>query len=117
MRVELFGADEIAPGQMRSVHVGAVSVVVIRKPDGSYRALRDRCAHQGGTLSEGRLESLLEGAGLGEYRYSEDRQVIRCPLHQFEFDVDTGLSPADPRRLRVRAYEVTVADGRLFLER
>ena len=117
MKVELFGAEELARGEMRAVRVGDVSVVVIRKPDGSYRALRNRCSHQGGTLSDGRLEPLVESSGVGQYRYSEHRQVLRCPLHHFEFDVDTGLSPADPRRLRVRSYPVEVTDGRVFVER
>lgn len=117
MRVELFGADELAPGEMRSVQAGEVAVVVVRKLDGSYRALRDRCSHQGGTLSKGRLEPMVEGTAVGEYRYSTSRQVLRCPLHQFEFDVDTGLSPADPNRVRVRRYPVTIADGKLYLER
>ena len=117
MKHAVFPDGELAPGEMRDVTVGGVSVVVLRKRDGSYRALRNRCSHQGGTLSLGRLEALLDGDRPGEYAYSPDRDVVRCPLHQFEFDVDTGLSPADPERVRVRAYEVTVADGTVFVER
>jgi 3-phenylpropionate/trans-cinnamate dioxygenase ferredoxin subunit len=117
MRIELFGVADVAPGQVRRVQVGPVAVVVIRKADGSFRALRDRCSHQGGALSGGRLEPMVEGDALGEYRFSERRMVLRCPLHQFEFDVDTGRSPADPERYRVRAYPVTVENGRVFIER
>ncbi len=117
MKVELFGAEELQPGQVRAVRVGPVAVVVIRKPDGSFRALRDRCSHQGGALSDGRVEPMVEGDRLGELRYSSERVVLRCPLHQYEFDVDTGLSPADPERFRVRSYAVTVEDGRVFIER
>ena len=43
--------------------------------------------------------------------------VVRCPWHGYEFDVETGHSIADPRRARVRAYAVTIADGVVFIER
>ena len=117
MRFELFAEGELAPGEMREVEVGGVSVVVLRRRDGAYRALRNRCSHQGGALSGGWLEPLMEGTRPGDYRFSPDREVLRCPLHHFEFDVDTGLSPADPERVRVRAYRVTVDGGRVFIER
>jgi nitrite reductase/ring-hydroxylating ferredoxin subunit len=114
---DVCGADELAAGELRQVTVGGVAIVLVRKPDGSFRALRDRCSHQGGKLSDGRVEPLLDGSTVGEYFFSQDRIVLRCPLHQFEFDVDTGLSPADPETVRVRAYPVTVHDGRVLVDR
>lgn len=117
MRFAVLKPDELAPGEMKAVDAGGVSVVVIRKPDGSYRALRNRCSHQGGALADGRLESLVEGEAVGEYRLSKDRVVLRCPLHHFEFDIDSGLSPADPARVRVKSYEVTVGDDGVYIDR
>jgi nitrite reductase/ring-hydroxylating ferredoxin subunit len=116
MRVELFAVDSLRPGQICEVLIGRVSVAVLRKADGSFRALRNRCPHQGGPLANGRTEPLIVGTRLGEYTPSPDREVIRCPLHQWEFDVDSGVSPADPARYRVRSYPVTVADGVVYLE-
>jgi 3-phenylpropionate/trans-cinnamate dioxygenase ferredoxin subunit len=117
VRFEVLREDELAPGEMRDVRVDGVSIVVLRKRDGSYRALRNRCSHQGGALSAGRLEPMVEGDRPGHCRDSPDRDVVRCPLHHFEFDADTGLSPADPERVRVRAYLVNVAGGRVYVER
>jgi nitrite reductase/ring-hydroxylating ferredoxin subunit len=117
LKHDVFGVEELKVGELRQVLVGGVPVVVLRKPDGSFRALRDRCSHQGGKLSDGRLEPMLDGSVVGEYFYSPDRIVLRCPLHQFEFDVDSGLSPADPETVRVRAYPVTVSAGRVLIER
>jgi nitrite reductase/ring-hydroxylating ferredoxin subunit len=42
---------------------------------------------------------------LGDYRASESEHVIVCPWHNFEFDLDTGLSPCAPGRLRVKVYK------------
>jgi nitrite reductase/ring-hydroxylating ferredoxin subunit len=114
---DVFGADELKAGELRQVVVDGLAIVVLRKPDGTFRALRDRCSHQAGKLSDGRLEPMLDGGAVGEYFFSQDRVVLRCPLHQFEFDVDTGLSPADPETVRVKAYPVTVSAGRVLIER
>ena len=116
MNVELFRADELAPGQVRLVQLDKLAVVIVRKADGTFRALRNRCAHQGGPLSEGTLQPLVVGSDVGMYEFRTDKDVLVCPWHRFEYDVDTGRSPADPDRIRVRSYKVVVEDGKLFIE-
>ena len=32
--------------------------------------------------------------------------MLRCPWHQYEYDLETGRCLADPERLRVRTYRV-----------
>ena len=44
---------------------------------------------------------------VGHYRRSE-RCVVVCPWHNFEFDVDTGLSLCEPGRMRVKTYRVNL---------
>jgi nitrite reductase/ring-hydroxylating ferredoxin subunit len=117
VRYELFGSDELEPGEMREAEVGGVSIVILRKRDGTYRALRNRCSHQGGVLSRGCLEPMMVSTGVGDYAYSPEREVLRCPLHHWEFDVDTGRSPAYPEKVRVRLYPLTVADGKVWIDR
>jgi nitrite reductase/ring-hydroxylating ferredoxin subunit len=41
-------------------------------------------------------------------------RIVRCPWHNWEFDITTGETIADPRR-RIRTYEVDVADGKVYL--
>jgi nitrite reductase/ring-hydroxylating ferredoxin subunit len=50
----------------------------------------------------------------GQLRHVRAGQVARCPWHQWEFDITTGVNLADPRK-RVRTYEVDVADGQVYL--
>jgi nitrite reductase/ring-hydroxylating ferredoxin subunit len=40
--------------------------------------------------------------------------ILRCPWHQWEFDVTTGQNLANPGK-RVRTYEVEVADGKVYV--
>lgn len=116
MKYELFPAEELQPGQMRAARVGSVNVVVLRDLGGEYHALRDVCAHLGARLSHGVLEKMVQGDDVGERELS-NRLVIRCPWHGFEFDAATGRCPADPTRVRVRAYTVNVENGTLVLDR
>ena len=108
---------ELGAGELRSVRVGGVSIVVLRRRDGGLRALRGVCPHQQGDLSRGILEPLLSGTEVGNYRRDGARECLVCPLHGFEFDVDTGRGIADPDHDRVRTYPVEVEDGMIVVER
>jgi nitrite reductase (NADH) small subunit len=112
---ELFGEDELAPGQMRSIQVGGIAILVVRKPDGSFRAVRDLCPHLGVQLSRGNAQYIVTGDEIGEYAYG-DVFVARCSWHGYEFDVESGQCVAD-RRWRVKTYRTTVENGKVMLER
>jgi nitrite reductase/ring-hydroxylating ferredoxin subunit len=113
---EVCDEDDLEPGQMRSVMVGTLAVTLIRKADGSFSALRDRCPHRGAPLSKGLLQRQVHGDAVGIHELRSN-VIVRCPWHGYEFDVDTGLCPAEPDRVRVKAYSVTVENGKVMLER
>ena len=83
---------------------------------GEFFSLANRCPHQGGSLCEGRLTGLVEAKEPGEYRYSRQGEIIRCPWHGWEFDVRTGKSWCDPTRIRARQFSVSVAPGAALVE-
>jgi nitrite reductase (NADH) small subunit len=102
--------QEFAPGMRRTVTLEGREIVVLNI-GGSYYAIRNRCAHQGGPIGEGPvtrtvfacLESdwdPLAGAG---------RSVVRCPWHGMEYDVATGAAVGNSLR-RVRTYQTQVND-------
>jgi 3-phenylpropionate/trans-cinnamate dioxygenase ferredoxin subunit len=101
---------DFPPGTRRRVQVGGRAVVVFNV-GGEYFGLLDRCPHQGGPLSKGRLIGLLESSVAGEYRYSRDGEILRCPWHGWEFDLRTGRSCAEPARIRTRTYPVQTEPG------
>jgi nitrite reductase/ring-hydroxylating ferredoxin subunit len=102
--------DEIPPGQRKIVDVAGHSIGVFNL-DGEFFALLNRCPHQGGPLCLGRTWGLIEAQRPGEYRFSREGEILTCSWHGWEFDIRTGQSWCDPRKLRVRAYEVTVESG------
>jgi nitrite reductase/ring-hydroxylating ferredoxin subunit len=101
---------ELPPGSRRLVTIRGREVVVFNV-EGEYFALLDRCPHQGGSLSRGKLTGLVEAIEPGRVRYSRRGEIIRCPWHGWEFDLRTGRSWCDPLRLRVKSYAATTIPG------
>jgi nitrite reductase/ring-hydroxylating ferredoxin subunit len=115
VKYEVMPSGKLAPGEMATVVVGGSQIAVVRAQDGSLHALRDRCPHQGAALSGGRVEEMIVGNVPGEYALAGS-YIVRCPWHQFEFDVTTGICPVDPRQ-RVRAFTVSEDNGMIVVER
>jgi nitrite reductase (NADH) small subunit len=113
----LFNASDLAPGGIRRVEIDGVAIAIVRDHLDRYFALRDVCPHQGAALSEGYLEKFVASSGSGDYALAQDRDILRCGWHGYEFHLDTGRCPADPARVRIRTYAVSVEDGLVVVER
>lgn len=109
------GEGELLPGETRQVKVGGRRIALVRLENGSYRAVADTCPHEAASLSSGKVEKMWLSGGVGEHRAAEKRCVIVCPWHNFEFDLDTGLSPCEPGRLRIKTYKTGVEDGEVVV--
>jgi nitrite reductase/ring-hydroxylating ferredoxin subunit len=107
--------DELPPGEMKLVDVGKFGVGVYNVAGALY-AIVNYCSHEGAPLCQGLI------GGTNEFdpqapdgmRRVRDGQIVRCPWHNWEFDITTGQNVADPRR-RVRTYRVDVTDGEVYL--
>jgi 3-phenylpropionate/trans-cinnamate dioxygenase ferredoxin subunit len=108
-------AAEIPPGGRKLVQIGGRGVVVFNLK-GEFFALSDQCPHRGAHLSQGKLTGLVEPGEPGSYRYSRVGEIVRCPWHGWEFDIRTGRSWCDPRRLRLMQYAVSVEPGAKLVE-
>jgi len=108
-------AEELKPGEMRSARFGPMPIVVIRSDDGSLYGLLDKCLHQGGQLSRGKLLRAMNGATLGDYHEEDDRVIVKCPWHGYEYDIRTGCTLFDQER-RVRTFNVREEDGQVVVE-
>jgi len=108
-------AADIPPGERRRVEIEGRAILVLNI-EGELFALSDKCPHKGGSLAGGKLTGLVESSQPGEYRYSRPGEMLRCPWHQWEFDVRTGRSWCDPRRMRLMNFAVTVEPGAKLAE-
>jgi nitrite reductase/ring-hydroxylating ferredoxin subunit len=107
--------DEIPLGGRKIVRVRGRSIGIFNL-DGEYYAVSNVCPHAGGALCEGVRSGFVRSDGPGHYDYIRRGEVLRCPWHQWEFDIRTGRSWIDPSKIRVRSYDARVARGRDLLE-
>lgn len=115
MRHVVARVADLPPGARVLVQAGERKIVVFNV-GGEFFALNDRCPHGGGSLSCGVLTGLVESDAPGSYRYARKGEILRCPWHAWEFDIRTGRSVCDPRRMKVRQWPVEVAAGAALVE-
>jgi nitrite reductase/ring-hydroxylating ferredoxin subunit/uncharacterized membrane protein len=87
-------ASELTEGAKRRVIVGDTAVVLIRQNDCIY-ALSDRCAHQGGPLSQGELHD----------------GVIHCPWHDSQYRIEDGSLVHGPSTFDQPCFDTRIVDG------
>lgn len=100
---------DVPPGSRKLVQVKGRDVAIFNVK-GELFAVLDRCPHAGASLCLGRLTGLMSATGPGQYEHSRDGEILRCPWHGWEFDLRTGKSCAEPDKLWIRNFEVSVAD-------
>jgi nitrite reductase (NADH) small subunit len=108
--------EELAPCGSRPLELDGRRIVLVRAGDGSYHALADLCPHQGARLSGGCVGGAVVSERPGSRALVRPGEVIRCPWHNFAFDVRSGRSLLEPDRYRVRVYPVVIADGAVLIE-
>jgi 3-phenylpropionate/trans-cinnamate dioxygenase ferredoxin subunit len=108
-------AEEIPPGTRKLVTIERRAIVIFNVK-GELFALSDTCPHKGGSLSKGRLTGLVKSSAPGEYCHERSGEIVRCPWHQWEFDLRSGRSVCDPGRLRLMQFEVKVEPGASVVE-
>jgi nitrite reductase/ring-hydroxylating ferredoxin subunit len=110
-------ATKLRPGQMVSAKLGPMPIVVIRTNDGALYGLLDKCLHQGGPLSRGKLLQATDCSPgrSNAYQVEEGREIVKCPWHGYEYDLKTGSTLFDPDR-KLRTFKVHEEDGQIVAE-
>lgn len=115
MRHDVCAATELVPGEMVETNIGAARVVVARGLEGALYAFSAYCLHQGAPLSRGRLLADVEGGRPGDYRLVNGRDVLKCPWHGYEYELESGKVLFDRRR-GLRTFPVHEEAGRVVVE-
>ncbi|MBK36063.1 MAG: 2Fe-2S ferredoxin [Gemmatimonadetes bacterium] len=95
--------EELEPGHRKIIRLGNREIGVFNI-DGDLYGLRNICPHRTGPLCLGRLRPLVVPMEFG-YGHERENEILKCPWHQWEFDIKTGISITDPD-IRVRSYRV-----------
>lgn len=96
--VDVCALDDIQDQRGHAVVVRGTDVAILRDGD-TVHALGGSCPHRGGPIADGQVV---------------DGKVV-CPLHLWDFDLATGISPFDPRDSLPR-YDARVRKGRVEVD-
>ncbi|WP_370221693.1 Rieske (2Fe-2S) protein [Cytobacillus sp.] len=116
MKYSVCKAADLQLGQMKAFTVEHKSIVVVRSQEGDLYALRNVCPHKGPALSDGSLDGTCTANEPGEYTLEKVGEVIKCPWHNWEFDIKTGCSIFDPENVRVKTFDVIEEEGTVFIQ-
>src|SRR3712207_866986 len=89
-RFVLCAIDDVEAGTVTGFRVGGRRISLARLDDGSLRVVSDTCPHQAARMSLGCMERMWVSDTPGTMEQSESRNVLLCPWHGFEFDLETG---------------------------
>jgi nitrite reductase/ring-hydroxylating ferredoxin subunit len=78
--------------------------------NGKIHALANRCPHKGAPVCLGRIRPQVSGDGPDKVCHENEGSILKCPWHQWEFEIETGRSVFDPR-LRIATYETEISQG------
>lgn len=113
--VVVCSAEELKPGQRKLVAVDGVEIAMVNM-DGQLFAFRNRCPHQGVEMIYGSVSGAMLPSDPGEFIYGCDNQIIRCPLHGWEFDMRTGKSLFNPDKVSIGSYVIKEVEGSIVLK-
>jgi 3-phenylpropionate/trans-cinnamate dioxygenase ferredoxin subunit len=106
--------EEIPPGGRKIVRIAGRGEIGVFNVDGAFYALKNTCAHQGARVCLGKIVGTALPSEVYEYRYGMEGRILRCPWHEWEYDITTGQSVFDPS-VKVLSYPVEVVDGDITL--
>ncbi|WP_159882404.1 Rieske (2Fe-2S) protein [Paenibacillus puerhi] len=107
--------------ERKVIEINGKSIGIFRL-QGKLYAVLNYCPHQGAPLCEGFVRPWLNSPAPGEFGYEREGEILRCPWHQWEFDIKTGCMVIDGK-VRTKTYDVTVEtfnvseeDGKVYIK-
>ena len=96
--IEVGTVNDIPRQGARVVHGKEGDIAVFRTDKDEIFALRDKCPHKGGPLSQGIVHD----------------KKVNCPLHNWNISLETGLAVAPDEGCAAR-YPIRLEGDRIFL--
>jgi nitrite reductase/ring-hydroxylating ferredoxin subunit len=105
--------EDIPPGGRKIVRVAGREVGIFNI-DGTFYALKNVCPHQGARVCLGRIVGTMLPSDVYEYAYSREGQILRCPWHEWEYDIATGEALFDSS-VKIVSYPVEIIGDELVV--
>ena len=99
--VKLARASDVGPGALLTYTLVDGKKVALTRAGEQFFAFEDRCSHDDGELSSGKLEPDFQ---------------VECPRHGARFDIRNGRATRMPAVAPIATYQVDAAGGEIWLE-
>ncbi|MCW9024950.1 MAG: nitrite reductase small subunit NirD [Gammaproteobacteria bacterium] len=96
--IEVGVINDIPVQGARVVNTDEGDIAIFRTVDDEIFALRDKCPHKGGPLSQG----IVHG------------KKVACPLHNWNISLDTGIAVAPDEGCAAR-YPIKIEENTIYL--
>ena len=97
--VKVAQTDELSPGSGKVVDADGRNIALFNV-EGTFYAIGNDCTHKGGPLGEGELNG----------------NIVTCPWHGAEFDVETGVVTGPPANKGVGRFPIKVEGDDVLVE-
>jgi len=103
-------------GRFKIIELGGRQIGITKLKDGQFRAVRNVCPHKGAPVCLGPISGTQLPSDVGQLIYGRQGEVLACPWHGFEFDLNTGeelIRSGSPTKLLM--YPTVVQDGQVVV--
>lgn len=109
-------AADFSVGEFRLVTAGNREIGVVRRADGTVHAVRNWCPHKGAPICHFPPTGTMLPGPPGTLEWGREGEIVRCPWHGFEFEIETGARPYSASRMRLRVYPARIEDGDIVID-
>ncbi len=105
-------ADLLA-GERRLISAGGKSIGVFNT-GARIVAVLNLCPHAFAPVCLGKVSGTTLPSRAGEFIWGREGEILRCPWHGWEFDLNSGQCLTDRRRLK--QFPVVIRDDAIYVE-
>ncbi|MGY6211135.1 Rieske (2Fe-2S) protein [Cytobacillus firmus] len=98
-------SDQLKSGSRKIIKLDQLEIALLNINEKLY-AIRNECPHQGISMIYGPVTGTMVSSKPQEYKYGYDNEIIKCPLHGWEFNLKTGKSLFSPEKVSLLTYDV-----------
>ncbi|BBI35972.1 Rieske (2Fe-2S) protein [Cohnella abietis] len=113
-RHEVCAEGELLPGMRKVITIRKQEVVVLNV-DGQLYAIQNRCPHMGVPLEYGAVCGTMVPSEPGSHVYGCHNMIIKCPLHGWEYSLESGQNIFALEKVKIRTYKVNVDDNTVYV--
>lgn len=107
--------EDFPEGSCRFIEIGKHRVGIYNV-GGSFYAIRNFCPHMGAPVCMGTVSGAMLPSAVGEYHWGLEGHVLRCPWHQWTFDIRTGRALFGIDRSRLVTHTVVRDGDELYID-